>query len=1070
MSMRTTSRIAIALLILAIPSAAFATTMDFYVYGGFDAVVNAFSKLALIFGDSTYKSLYAISIVAGIFFGCLSLASKALGTGNGSPMAWLVPSLIGIMVYLALVVPKGTLQIYDPVYNKNQALGSIPEGVVVVAGLLNTIERGLVEIVSTSGDPMSYQTQAGGKGFLGLAQLTSLPLSASDSNLDASLRRYVKDCVTYELMRPGSSLSVDELRKTTTSFTSSMQKAQNPAVWTVYYDSLTPNGQTLTCTDAWTNITAALTPASLSNNISAVCASLGYDVTDAASLNQCKTVLENVNDGTTLGAASLYDFLKQAYISQRLEEVFRSGDATGATNYQFLLSASGAMKAANEWLPILRAVLTAIAVGLVPFLALFIPTPFIGKAVGLIAGLFVWLTAWGVTDAIVHQFAVDYANKTYELVRQNRLGMDALYFFPDQTVKILGMFGTLRMSGMMLATVITGMLVKFGGHAMAMMSGSLAGQIQSAGTRAAHEIEDPAGRASAIQRNVSAMPAQAWANEHSFWSRSSAAKSHMDMNTGSGLALGTEGFSQGYNSMQTSMGTTDAFVKSGDPRASAALGTAMMKAPTGQFSTNAGQEWIRHASPDGKIATLTSGAQKLALSNGRLTDASGMHLGIKYNEGIKAGYSVARSNAESEAVRYDMATGRSFLSTLSNNEGTTSVSGIAQKYGVSKGTTHELNKTLANTASIIGNKSTAIRDEHGNLVSKEALGQFIVSAEAGTPFGSIAPIKVSGSARGGYQISATTKEGTTHTYTVDVADKKGVERSVGEAWRDTTSRLRSTELSANDQKAISEMLQVSKTESSTSQAGQAWNRAKTLERKETEETSHAVQASQDYDAALIGWYGDKYYGNVAPEQRYTEAASDLNLLATRADKGAINKVFGDFIEEKMLAPDPVTVRGDQLPVEVPGVAPESLERVPQLVAETNSRIEAGRDGMNRPQVIPGNIRERIATSFPSASLGKPNPQLKRYLNLMKENVETGGKEMERVTASIVGPLAQMAPFIPIVSPTARGAGDGRLPDNKITDFDPKVMIDTFKSAGDIFKKSGIGKSGIPSKFTIGGRR
>ncbi|MEI6502368.1 MAG: PrsW family glutamic-type intramembrane protease, partial [Armatimonadota bacterium] len=136
-----------------------------------------------------------------------------------------------------------------------------------------------------------------------------------------------------------------------------------------------------------------------------------------------------------LGAASIDDFLRQAYISQRLEEIFRSGNALGATNYQFLLNASGAMKAANEWLPILKAALTAIAVGLLPFLALFIPTPLIGKALGIIAGFFIWLTAWGVTDAIVHQFAVDYANRTYEMVRQNKLGMDALYFFPDQTVK-----------------------------------------------------------------------------------------------------------------------------------------------------------------------------------------------------------------------------------------------------------------------------------------------------------------------------------------------------------------------------------------------------------------------------------------------------------------------------------------------------------------------------------------------------------------------------------------------------------------------------------------------------------
>ena len=44
--------------------------------------------------------------------------------------------------------------------------GGIPDGVVAVAGILNKIERGLVEI----GDPLNYQTQAGGKGFPGLAQ------------------------------------------------------------------------------------------------------------------------------------------------------------------------------------------------------------------------------------------------------------------------------------------------------------------------------------------------------------------------------------------------------------------------------------------------------------------------------------------------------------------------------------------------------------------------------------------------------------------------------------------------------------------------------------------------------------------------------------------------------------------------------------------------------------------------------------------------------------------------------------------------------------------------------------
>lgn len=515
------------LLIVLVPSAAFAIDFDYYVYGGFDAVVNAFNKLALVFGDNGYMSFYAFSIAAGIFFGCVTIAARILGGGNGSPMSWIVPALVGIGVYLSLAVPKGNLHIYDPVYNKNQTIGGIPNGVVAIAGVLNAVERGLVDIVTTSGDPLSYKNQAGGQGFLGLYQISSLPLSAVNSNIDTSMRNYIKDCVSYEIMRPGTTLTVDALRKTSTDFTPLLAQAQNPSVYTVYYDSTTPNGQSLTCTDAWTNISAQLTPDNLKNNITAVCSALGYDPSNAASLTQCKTLLNNVNTGAGLGAASVDDFVKQAYISQRLDEIFRSGNSAGATNYQFLLNASGSMKAANEWLPVLKAVLTAIAVGLVPFLALFIPTPIIGKAVGVIFGFFVWLTAWGVTDAIIHQFAIDYANSTYQLVRQNNLGMDAFYFFPDQTTKILGMFGTLRMSGMMLATVLTGMLVKFGGHAMAMMAGSLSGQIQSAGSRGAHEVEDPAGRASSIQRNSSAVPTQAWGNEHSFWARGN--QSYLDM-------------------------------------------------------------------------------------------------------------------------------------------------------------------------------------------------------------------------------------------------------------------------------------------------------------------------------------------------------------------------------------------------------------------------------------------------------------------------------------------------------------------------------------------------------------
>ena len=108
---------------------------------------------------------------------------------------------------------------------------------------------------------------------------------------------------------------------------------------------------------------------------------------------------------------------------------------------------------------------------------------------------------------------------------------------------------------------------------------------------------------------------------------------------------------------------------------------------------------------------------------------------------------------------------------------------------------------------------------------------------------------------------------------------------------------------------------------------------------------------------------------------------------------------------------------------------------------------------------------------------------------MNENVEGSGKEMERITGSNLGPLAQMAPVIPLVPPTARGASVGRYPDNSVTNFDPAVTADTIKSgaailfpekhqemaegikegAENIFSRAGIAKTGT-NKMNIRGNQ
>ncbi|APG23980.1 conjugal transfer protein TraG N-terminal domain-containing protein [Syntrophotalea acetylenica] len=501
--------------ILAVPAPGFSLDAEFHTYNGFDPVVSGFQRLALIFSDGGYKGLFFSVVIMALILGGLAITVRAATGARANPITWMVPIMVGVILYLSLVIPTGTVHIYDPTTNRYQAVAGIPDGIVAVAGILNLVERGMTEIIATSGDPRSYINQAGGSGFLGLFQATTKVLTSDDTLIDSSINKYLEDCVAFEINRPGATLTVDELRRTATDFSSSFAKADSPAIYTVYYDLAMPQGQTMTCQEAWGNINTYLaSPAHLEENLKGICSQLGYDSGDTASYQKCKSDLQATLQDLGVSGMTTDDFMRQAYLSQRLHDVFRSGDTAAVANYKFLTGASGSMKAANEWLPVMKGVLTAIALGLVPFLALFIPTPLFGKALSVMLGFFIWLASWGITDALLHQFLMDYGTKVLEGLpaKGSGLGMDAFYFVPGEMVKVLGMFGTVRMSGLMLATVMTGILVKFGGHALATLAGNLTGQIKTAGQLAANMTEDPSGRASALKSNAWSMPTETIAN------------------------------------------------------------------------------------------------------------------------------------------------------------------------------------------------------------------------------------------------------------------------------------------------------------------------------------------------------------------------------------------------------------------------------------------------------------------------------------------------------------------------------------------------------------------------------
>jgi len=498
---------------------ALALDMEYYTYGGFNPIVQAFIRIALIFSDASYQGLIFVMTVIGIMAGAAAWIARATTGARIIPLTWTVPVVFGAIVYLAVFVPKGHITVYDPVLNRFQTVGDIPDAIVFTAGTLNLIERGLVDIIDTSAAPDAAYTQtAGGIGFKTLESVKGS--SPKDNYARTSMIRYVKDCVTFELMRPGTTLSLDDLRNTSTDFLVNLAQAVNPSVFTVYYDAASPAGTAMSCTQAWTNLQPIYaTAANYSESIRKVCSKAYYDPSSATELATCRNQISNTFNFTTGTAVTPERIIQQRQIAEILYNFYFQDDVETSmlmeSDRKITTSGLGIGLTMNEWIPIIRAVMTAIAIGVIPFLVLFLPTPIVGKAASVMLGFFVFLSTWGVTDAVIHGAAMDYAARNFEEVRQSNLGVYAMAALPSVSTKMLAMFGVIRSAGIMLASLFSMMLIRFGGHALAMLAGNLSSLVQGAGSHAG-ALLTPSGLSTAMSQQAKAAGLLDGMAEHRF--------------------------------------------------------------------------------------------------------------------------------------------------------------------------------------------------------------------------------------------------------------------------------------------------------------------------------------------------------------------------------------------------------------------------------------------------------------------------------------------------------------------------------------------------------------------------
>jgi hypothetical protein len=553
---------------LLLPARAYAdipnTLKTIKVYGELPYVVNALERLALVMSDANYQGLFFGIIVMMLVGGGLTLLAKSLTGGKISALIWayLFGTLFcGIIVYHTFIRNTTTVLVTDEtIGGKFKSVGGVPDGVAFLAGLMNKIESGIVEMIWMAGNVEGFREEAGGIGFdiINKAFSNGVDLSMVDPNqatgkyVNMSLRRYMEDCFLFEVGRPGSTINVNDIN-INTDFVPILTSAASPAIFTVWYDAANPNGISLSCQQDWQNF---LNP--YLTGLTAASATVGTFWThkcaqaDLAQRNYaaygglpietvCKDKITNLVS-SLLGVAITSDQLMRQYlIASELDRVIQEGapDEVVKTvgSYRKGVDMIGAGIMLNEWLPIIKGGYYAIFLGLMPFLFLLIPTPLFSRALTFILGSFFFLGSWGICDAIVHSTAMDYAANTFREITEGQLGLKSMLLFENESYKAMAAFGASRLMALSMAGAMCAMLMKFGGSAFAHMihrssiaagsHGRVAAELTSQG--------EPTRRA-AYQRGISeAYPTQTWANDYGYRDRVTAASYRLTSGTEASL-------------------------------------------------------------------------------------------------------------------------------------------------------------------------------------------------------------------------------------------------------------------------------------------------------------------------------------------------------------------------------------------------------------------------------------------------------------------------------------------------------------------------------------------------------
>ncbi len=496
---------ALPLLLGSAPS--FALESSFHTYDGFAETVDAFRLVSMIFGDPRYETLVLICAVVGLALGVVLAAIRGQGMGL---VGFGFQMLMGVGLFVGLVATTGTVHVYDRVRNAYQAVGDVPNLIVLVAGVTNLMERALAETIDDNSlDPSAkLEFGAGGHSFDLFLNAVSPRGPMTDSFLDATIKDYVRQCYPVARVSPAYGVDDDQMFRGTTDLPAAFAAMAGPATFSTVFSSADKGGTTMSCQESWDHIQSRLNDSTLFEDYSRqVCQSTGYDVADASQLTRCRTRLGQMGEVMMGTPLTMQAFMSDILLGNSVGEVlFEDSPATAArvmASRAVVSSGLSTMSVANQWMPTIRATVFGIMLFMMPIALLFILTPINLRVASFALGLFVFVAMWGVIDAGIYQLTLGRAMGVLAEMRANHVGANAWMLAPSSAMKALAIFGTFRTAAAGLAGAFVFTVFRFSGNVFSSFTGG-AMQAQGQGSAAAAPLMTREGFASALESQASA--------------------------------------------------------------------------------------------------------------------------------------------------------------------------------------------------------------------------------------------------------------------------------------------------------------------------------------------------------------------------------------------------------------------------------------------------------------------------------------------------------------------------------------------------------------------------------------